>query len=172
MEITKEILENLLSQGLSGNQIAKQFNMTGTGLRYHLKKYDLSSNHLSFLDKQKHEIIDGHRFCPKCQTQQPLENYNKRPNGNLQSYCRTCLNNNRYDLLKQRKLQLIQEFGNKCSICGYDKCIAALEFHHINPNEKEFHLGKAQTTNLAKLRKELSKCILVCSNCHKEIHYK
>ena len=69
------------------------------------------------------------------------------------------------------KILLVKEFGNKCSICGYDKCIAALEFHHLNPNEKEFHLGQAKTTNLIKLRSELSKCILVCSNCHKEIHY-
>ena len=69
------------------------------------------------------------------------------------------------------KLKLISEFGNKCSICGYNKNISALEFHHIDPNEKEFHLGNAKTTNLDKLLLEMDKCILVCANCHRELHY-
>lgn len=58
-----------------------------------------------------------------------------------------------------------------CSICGYSKCMAALEFHHVNPSEKSFAISKAHSGySLDEILKELSKCILVCSNCHKEIH--
>mgnify|MGYP003534316966 CR=1 FL=1 len=58
-----------------------------------------------------------------------------------------------------------------CSICGYSKCIAALEFHHVNPSEKLFAISKAHSGySLEEILKELEKCILVCSNCHKEIH--
>ena len=84
-------------------------------------------------------------------------------------------NPNNYPKQKQRgllrKIQLINEFGGKCQECGYNKNIAALEFHHIDPNEKEFHLGNAKTTNLDKLLLEMDKCILVCANCHRELHY-
>lgn len=69
------------------------------------------------------------------------------------------------------KERLLYVMGNKCQICGYDKCKHALEMHHINPDEKSFSIG--QNTNLAteKVLNEAKKCILVCANCHREIEY-
>lgn len=62
--------------------------------------------------------------------------------------------------------------GGACEICGYCKNIAALEFHHLNPEEKEFNVDmrKFSNMNLEKLEAELEKCILVCANCHRELH--
>ena len=68
------------------------------------------------------------------------------------------------------KRRLIYIMGSKCQICGYDKCQSALEFHHINPEEKEFTLGYNTNTSFAKAKEEIKKCILVCANCHREIH--
>lgn len=68
------------------------------------------------------------------------------------------------------KRRLIYIMGSKCQICGYDKCQSALEFHHINPKEKEFTLGYNTNTSFAKAKEEIKKCILVCANCHREIH--
>lgn len=65
---------------------------------------------------------------------------------------------------------LKEEAGNRCSICGYDKCIAALEFHHPDPTVKESGII-GSTKSLAKQREEAQKCILVCANCHRELHY-
>lgn len=59
-------------------------------------------------------------------------------------------------------------FGGKCSICGYSKCQQALCFHHTNPDEKEMGFGGSRSWK--SLVKEASKCILVCANCHAEIH--
>lgn len=72
-----------------------------------------------------------------------------------------------------RKLELINLMGGKCSRCGYDKNVAALEFHHIHPEEKEFQLDSRHLSNttMERIIKESEKCILLCSNCHKEIHY-
>lgn len=73
--------------------------------------------------------------------------------------------------IKRRKLQLISIFDSKCCICGFDKYPSALEFHHINPEEKEFGITVDTTTKaLDKQIEELKKCILVCSNCHRGIH--
>lgn len=72
---------------------------------------------------------------------------------------------------KHLKEKLVKYKGGKCEICGYDKCITALEFHHINPNEKEFGIGSMKVLSFEKCKKEVDKCILVCANCHREIHY-
>ena len=70
------------------------------------------------------------------------------------------------------KLQAIKLLGGKCSICGYDRCVDALEFHHKNPKEKDFKLGSGNTMSWKEYKSEAMKCVLVCSNCHKEIHFK
>lgn len=75
------------------------------------------------------------------------------------------------DFRRRRKNNLIQVAGGKCSICGYHKSNFALEFHHINPEEKSYGLSaKGNTHNLLLDLKEVQKCILVCANCHREIH--
>lgn len=69
------------------------------------------------------------------------------------------------------KKMAVEYKGGKCCICGYDRCLGALEFHHLDPNEKDFGIGnKGYTRSFQKVKEELDKCICVCSNCHKEIH--
>lgn len=61
--------------------------------------------------------------------------------------------------------------GGSCVKCGYSKCLRALEFHHINPSEKDFSISAdGNTRSFEKLKVELDKCIMVCANCHREIH--
>lgn len=71
---------------------------------------------------------------------------------------------------KAIKKALVLYKGGKCEKCGYNKCLSALEFHHLNPKEKDFGLSDNLTKDFNLLKREVDKCILVCSNCHKEIH--
>ena len=63
----------------------------------------------------------------------------------------------------------------KCKKCGYDKCGASLEFHHINPEEKDEKISSLMVhrydLNNSDIQAELKKCIVLCSNCHHEFHY-
>ena len=72
----------------------------------------------------------------------------------------------------QKRLELkrraIEYKGGKCVICGYNKCEAALTFHHINPQEKDFTISNKTTWEGIVL--ELDKCDLLCTNCHAEVH--
>ena len=69
------------------------------------------------------------------------------------------------------KQMAIDYKGGKCVCCGYKKSNAALEFHHLDQEDKDFSIAKkGHCTSWEKIKKELNKCILVCSNCHKEIH--
>ena len=74
---------------------------------------------------------------------------------------------------RRRKLkQMAVEYkGGKCEKCGYSKCINALEFHHLDPSQKDFGIGtNGHTRSWERTKIELDKCIMVCSNCHREIH--
>ena len=121
-----------------------------------------SKNHLS-LDK-----VQEDRFCSVC---------GKSITGNQTKFCsKECSNKNyaiMYNLTERRrnkKLVLVKLKGGRCSICGYDKCIEALQFHHIQG--KDFNIGLHMDKSLKSLTKEVEKCILICSNCHIEIHSK
>ncbi len=70
------------------------------------------------------------------------------------------------------KARLVEGMGGKCAICGYSRCNDALEFHHIDPSQKDFGLGgaRADIKSWNKLVEEAKKCILLCSICHREFH--
>ena len=71
-----------------------------------------------------------------------------------------------------RKLDLIRSAGGSCSICGYDKNLAALVFHHTVSGGKDFKLDMRSLSNrrIEPVLSEIEKCILVCANCHAELH--
>ncbi len=73
---------------------------------------------------------------------------------------------------KRVRLLLISEAGGQCIRCGYDRCSAALEFHHRDPATKEFPLGaRGLTMSLKRMQQEAAKCDLLCANCHREKHF-
>jgi len=73
------------------------------------------------------------------------------------------------DWRKRKKEELVHYKGGCCERCGYNKSFGALQFHHINPDEKDFIIG-GKSYSIERLKKEADKCILVCANCHIEIH--
>jgi DNA-binding CsgD family transcriptional regulator len=70
---------------------------------------------------------------------------------------------------QDKKIKLVEYKGGSCQICNYNKSIGALEFHHLDPNEKDFNIS-GKSYSYEKMKNEVDKCILVCSNCHIEIH--
>lgn len=68
-----------------------------------------------------------------------------------------------------RKKRLVEQFGGECTLCGYNKYHGALDFHHRDPSQKKFGLGKI-TRNWDDVVAEARKCDLVCANCHRELH--
>lgn len=76
------------------------------------------------------------------------------------------------DRRRAYKQALVDSKGGKCSVCGYNKCLKSLQFHHTIPGEKDFNISGVSWGKFEEIRKELDKCILVCANCHGEIHDK
>lgn len=79
---------------------------------------------------------------------------------------------NRRQYSAQRRADIraraVAYLGGKCRICGYDRCPAAFDFHHVDPMGKDFNISAA--TSWEKAKTELAKCELLCANCHREVH--
>jgi 5-methylcytosine-specific restriction endonuclease McrA len=91
----------------------------------------------------------------------------KRKYSDRREYLLKAVSNRR----KAIRSQAIKYKGGECCVCGYNKCNDALDFHHISG--KDFGLSKSgMTRSWGKTKQELDKCILVCANCHREIHSK
>lgn len=73
---------------------------------------------------------------------------------------------------KKLKEEAVNIAGGKCTICGYNKCISALEFHHHEKNKEGNFSSLLKNESRQKLLKEAGKCILLCANCHRELHNK
>jgi hypothetical protein len=70
---------------------------------------------------------------------------------------------------QKMKRELVAENGGCCAVCGYDRAIINLHFHHVDPMTKTISVSMAVGKSLATFRAEARKCVLVCGNCHGEI---
>jgi hypothetical protein len=87
--------------------------------------------------------------------------------------CRQCSMDAVSKRRKNIKIMALEYKGGKCEICSYNKCVTSLDFHHLDPSKKDFAISKnGHTRSWEKTKIELDKCILVCKNCHGEIHEK
>lgn len=92
----------------------------------------------------------------------------KRSSGGTKTRCPICTSRER---VQKRKRKCVDYKGGKCEVCGYSKCVAALDFHHVDPFTKKFPISGNHCRSWEVVKEELNKCMLVCRNCHAEIHY-
>jgi hypothetical protein len=109
--------------------------------------------------------------CSKCKSNKKMSEFHfKKTENRYNSWCKSCVYKLQKNRWKLRKLKAISLFGGKCTICGYDRNISALAFHHKNPKQKDFNWNKLRLLKWSTIIEELKKCQLVCSNCHMELH--
>jgi 5-methylcytosine-specific restriction endonuclease McrA len=138
-----------------------------------MKKYGLVSNFESirFREIKKYGKT---RLCPRCKNECDINDfYKRRGKENSSVYCKKCTNLQTIERQHILKQDMVNYKGGKCENCGYDKYLGALEFHHMNPKEKDFNLSQLKSYKFDQvIKNELDKCILLCANCHREIHQK
>ena len=107
-----------------------------------------------------------------CQFHGETEFAERKDGDRIRWKCLKCETESVQKRREKIKIMAIAYKGGKCQCCGYNKCSQALEFHHTDPLQKDFGLGaKGYTRSWDKNKQELDKCVLVCANCHREIHY-
>lgn len=169
----KQILIDLIDKGYTVQKIADHQGCSFTNIRYWLRKHGLNTKtYLRTNDascKNCGSILRGRQtdYCSKKCNQQKLANAFYATNKEK------ILFKSRQKGL-ERKIYFVNKFGGKCQCCGYDKNLAALTFHHTDPENKSFNLDMRKMTNtkMTLLEAEAKKCQLLCQNCHVEIHNK
>lgn len=94
--------------------------------------------------------------------------YDKKA-GHTKRYCNTCLVQRRRSKLQR---MAVEYRGGECLYCGYSRCVSAMEFHHLDPETKEFGISAAcaKTRAWEVIRRELDKCVILCCRCHRELN--
>lgn len=124
--------------------------------------------------------------CSRCYEEKPLTEFNKRGGGRLQNFCRSCQKDwyKKYysespkekERLYKRNIQtrnaieqLIKETKSvPCMDCGVSYPPYVMDFDHRDPDQKEFVISRMTNSgNITAVKKEIAKCDVVCSNCHR-----
>ena len=114
------------------------------------------------------------KTCTICKEIKKLDDYyyNKGTLDKRGSQCKLCDTKERVRTSNDKKQKLVNAKGGKCSICGYNKCLNALDFHHLDRSKKEMEISVGLKFKMERLLKEIENCILVCANCHRALHNK
>lgn len=159
----KNILIDLVEAGNSQREIAKELDVSQTTIKYWLKKFELHTKCKQFASRPELK-------CSSCnETDQSC--FYKSKDGYVRSWCKKCHNKYAVKRFRKYKAQAVAYKGGECEVCGYKKCLGSLDFHHKNPASKDLNWNKMRHWKFEKVKKELDKCVLVCRNCHGEIHY-
>lgn len=150
--VSKEDIVDLINQGYLKKEIATKLNVSLSTIKRH------SSGLIT-------KRISSKYICRTCSIE-GKEHFYK----DAKYQCKSCWNKRSYAATKSRITEYMESRGGaKCQICGYDKCVAALDFHHRDPTEKDPLWNKSWS--IKRLKTELDKCDILCSNCHRELHW-
>lgn len=164
--IEREVLEELVARGLTVRRIAAEVGRSTATVRHWLNRYGLRTARAARAHNG-HGAAPGERFSAVCAKHGPTE-FVVRGDGGTR--CVRCRAEGVIERRRRVKAMLVAEAGGACSICGYDRCAWALQFHHVDATQKAFCIGRgALTLSLERMRAEAEKCVLLCANCHAEV---
>jgi len=183
----------MVNNGLSYDKIGSIFGVSGACIRKILKKngFELPKrrkiNPKETFNKGKKTVKQkestnskkcGNAYCLNC---------GKELTGQQTKFCCVKCKNKYYSKEKYhtkyarkqdktgtyKKIEYVKKMGGCCSVCGYKKNLAALVFHHLDPSKKKFTVGSREIARRSKesVEEELKNCIVLCQNCHHELHY-
>jgi hypothetical protein len=110
------------------------------------------------------------KVCRTCDVEKSIEDFYVRSNRpGRYNQCKDCRNSNKARRESKKKKRLKDWAGGECSRCGYSECYSALEFHHTNPENKDFNPSATASHGMERLKEEARKCVLLCANCHREV---
>ena len=166
--LDREVLAGLVSQGFSIPDMARRLDCTTARVRYWLRRHGLQSRQGDNRAAAREAVALGQRRVElTCRHHGQVVHVLE---GRGSYRCTVCRAAQVAEHRRKLKRLLIAEAGGYCRLCGYDRCEAALQFHHLDPTQKSFHLSlRGITRSLARVREEARKCVLLCATCHAEV---
>lgn len=153
--MNKHTLSSLIEQNLSQRQIADKMGCSQATVKYWLRKWKLKTSYSR----------SESPYCRRCGEQDP-----EKLRAGCRYICKDCDSQRTIERFRRYKQRAVEYKGGKCCVCGYKECLSALDFHHLDPNNKDPDWKKMRNRSFERVRKELDKCVLVCNRCHVEVH--
>ena len=164
-------LKRAIEDGLSIAELADRYGCSKGSVRYWLAKYSLKTQNRS--RRRPSPELSAARdagvraFIASCPMHGRTE-FLLRADGGAR--CRRCRSEMVVNRRRRVKEILVREAGGRCAVCGYDRYMGALAFHHLDPTTKERGLAdKGRAIAIERLRAEARKCVVLCHNCHAEV---
>jgi Homeodomain-like domain len=161
----RELLESLAREGLSLREIAETLDRSIATVRHWLRRWEIERP-----DRRCKPQLSPDAPCEVQMTclRHGATSFRLDRRGTYR--CKRCAQERVAARRRKVKRILVAEAGGRCRMCGYDRCVAALQFHHIDPHGKSFALSdQGVTRGIEKAREEARKCVLLCANCHAEV---
>lgn len=116
------------------------------------------------------------KVCEDCQESRPITEFAKNGTTPLgkqkrKPRCGKCQHLWQQRKFEQNVIAILGEGNYRCWECGYDRLFANLDFHHLDPAQKDYPVSSMRAFNFNKLKSEIDKCIVLCRICHTEVHY-
>jgi len=158
-------LRELAESGASIREMAKELGIGYSTTRYWLGRCrletDRSARRRESSDARRAGLRMAHLRCPR----HGHTSFLRRSDGGFR--CQRCNSMAVSERRRRVKRQLVGEAGGACGICGFSDHPSALQFHHVDPATKKFHLAhQGRTRGIHEMRAEAAKCVLLCANCH------
>jgi len=166
--VERSVLEEMVVRGLSMRGMARELGVSVSTVRHWLRRYEIATPRIKRLAASRAARERGQKIleyqCPyhgEVQLQLvPSKGFR----------CGRCASEAVTRRRRRVKAILVAEAGGRCALCGYERYVGALEFHHRDPVIKAFGLSEAGVTRSLEIaRREAAKCALLCSNCHAEV---
>lgn len=163
--IERDALAALVDERLSSREIAERLGVSQSTVRHWLTRHGLRTAGSGKATRPRR--TDREVFGDTCEIHGATDFVVR---GDGFSVCRQCRSDAVVRRRRRVKRQLVREAGGGCVMCGYDACMAALQFHHVDPATKVFQVGGRGIGRAGDLlRAEAAKCVLLCANCHAEV---
>lgn len=167
-QIPKDVLSRLVEGGASNRDMALALDRSPATIRHWLARYRLQGQGSRRRAMAKEARRNGNKRAVLRCVHHGLTDFTLEGRGYFR--CVRCRAERVSEWRRRVKRRLVDEAGGACAICGYDRCEAALQFHHLDPGAKLFALSREGVTrSFAEALAEARKCILLCSNCHAEV---
>jgi transposase-like protein len=159
--LDRDLLAELVEQGRTTREIAALVDRSQATVRHWLREYGLHT-------RRARQPKDAREIQRWCATHGVTTFVGYGPDDHLR--CLLCRRERVKDRRRRVKEILVAEAGGACRLCGYDRSLAALHFHHTDPAQKSFGLAwRGVARSLERARAEARKCVLLCANCHAEV---
>lgn len=169
--LDRDELERLVVAGATLGEIAVQADRSKATVRHWLRRYGLKT--ANQVGRRRSEGSKGGLEAGLDRTRMQCPSHGEAEHSlDARGYyrCTQCRSAAVSRRRRRIKATLVGEMGGACQLCGYSRCMAALEFHHLDPAEKTFAVGQyGISRSLEKAREEARKCVPLCSNCHAEV---